>query len=360
MRPHVRMHALTLVAGIAVTLAAVPAHAATVTTKNACLYSFNSEYRDQLVTLTGSGSPAGAPAGATATLSGASISAQLPLSLPQTGYALGIFSPGYNAIPSRVWIAIAASNAVPAVQVRELSVVASTTIVVDGGGEFVSGTPIVVTIPIADTTWTVAADGPVTFAQAAGGTLPRLPVGVDDALVAVTGSIVVKPQLANLRFVLDCQPGFTAAPYTGFTPAAAQPFATLDAAAPVPPVAVPPPPAAAEAAPAPKLRVLSARSGVRGGRIALAVFCPKGTAACRGHVSVRSLVKVREASRRQHVTVVKRRAYSVPAGTTRTLRLPLTRAGRHYAANVFRTMRVLAKLEPRRGRVVTRVLTLDR
>ena len=136
------------------------------------------------------------------------------MSLPQTGYALGIFSPGYNAIPSRVWIAIAATNAVPAVQVRELSVVASTTIVVDGGGEFVSGTPIVVTIPIPDTTWTVAADGPVTFSQAGPGTLPQLPVGVDDALVAVTGSIVVKPQLANLRFVLDCQPGSTVAPYT--------------------------------------------------------------------------------------------------------------------------------------------------
>jgi hypothetical protein len=358
MRSHVRRNALTLVAGIVAALAAVPAHAATVTTRNACLYSFNNEYRDQLVTLTGSGSPAGAPAGATATLSGASISAQLPVTLPQTGYALGIFSPGYNAIPSRVWVAITASNAVPAVQVRELSVVASTTIVVDGSGEFVSGTPIVVTIPIPDTTWTVAADGPVAFSQAAGGTLPRLPVGVDDALVAVSGSIVVKPQLANLRFVLDCQPGSTAAPYTSFTAAAALPFATLDAAAPVPPVVVPA--ATAPRTAAPRLRILSPRSGVRGGRIALAVSCPRGTVACKGRVSVRSIVKVREGTRRRHVTMVTRRAYSVPAGRTRTLRLPLTRAGRHYTANVFRTMRVLAKLEPSSGRAVTRVLTLDR
>jgi hypothetical protein len=353
-----RTHVLMLVAGVVAALVAAPAHGATVTTKNACLYSFNSEYRDQLVTLTGSGSPAGAPAGTPATLSGASVSAQLPLSLPQTGYALGVFSPGYNAIPSKVWIAIAASNAVPPVQVRELSVIASTTIVVDGGGEFVSGTPIVVTIPIPDTTWTVAADGPVAFSQAGPGTLPQLPVGVDDALVAVAGSIVVKPQLANLRFVLDCQPGSTVAPYTAFTPAVAPPFATLDAAAPVPPVVPPPPPAPIVTPPAPQVRIVSTRSRVRGGRMPLVIACPKGSSACRGQVSVRSLVKIRRGTRRQYVTVVKRRAYSVPAGKTRTLRLPLTAAGRLHAGRVFK--RVQAKLAPSRGRVVTRALTLDR
>jgi hypothetical protein len=355
-----RTHALMLVAGVVAALAAAPAHGATVTTKNACLYSFNGEYRDQLVTLTGSGSPAGAPAGAAATLSGGSVSAQLPVSLPQTGYALGIFSPGYNAIPSKVWIAIAATNALPPLQVRELSVVASTTIVVDSGGEFVSGTPIVVTIPIPDTTWTVAADGPVTFSQGGSGTLPPLPVGIDDALVAVGGSIVVKPQLANLRFVLDCQPGSTASPFTTFTPAAAPPFATLDAAAPVPPVVVPPPPPVIAASSVPNVRIVSTRSRVRGGRMSLAIACPAGTATCRGHVSVRSRAKIRRGARRAYVTVVARRSYSVPAATTRTLRLPLTRAGRHYAGRVFKRLPVQAKLAPSRGRVVTRFLTLDR
>ena len=125
---------------------------------------------------------------------------------------------------------------------RELSVTASTTIVVDAGGNFVSGTPIVVTIPIPDTTWTIVSDGPVTFSQAGPGTLPTLPVGIDDKLTAVSGSIVVKPKLANLRFVLDCQPGSTVPPYTSLTPAAAAPFATLEAAAPVPAAVAPPPP----------------------------------------------------------------------------------------------------------------------
>ena len=214
MKPNVRMHAIALVA-VAGALGAGTAQAGTVTTTNACLYSINDEYRNQTVTLTGVGSPAGAPPGTPATLSGASLSATLPLSLPEQGYNLGIFSEGYNAIPSKVWIAIAASNATPAVQVKELSVVASTTIVLRNGpgSEFVSGTPIVVTIPIPDTTWTVAAAGPVSFSQAGPATLPSLPVGTGDKVQPVIGSIVVKPTLGTLRFVLDCQPGTTVSPF---------------------------------------------------------------------------------------------------------------------------------------------------
>ena len=135
---------------------AATAEAGTLTATNACLYSVNGEYRDQAVTLGGVGSPRDAAAGATATLSGAYISAKLPPSLPKTGYDLGVFKAGRNPIPSRVWIAIAAANATPATQVRELSVTASTTIKVATSGRFVSGTPIVVRIPIADTTWTVS------------------------------------------------------------------------------------------------------------------------------------------------------------------------------------------------------------
>ena len=130
MGPHVR----TRVAITAVLLglaAAADGRAASITANNACLYSFNNEYRTQLVTLGGTGSPALAPPGATATLSGASISATLPLGLPEQGYALGVFQPGFNAIPSQVWIALAAANAEPASQVFALSVTTSTTIEVD-------------------------------------------------------------------------------------------------------------------------------------------------------------------------------------------------------------------------------------
>lgn len=336
MRPHVPMSAIVVVATVAGVLAG-PAGARTVTTKNACLYSFNNEYRDQAVTLTGTGSPIGATAGATATLSGASVSAKLPVSLPRTGYELGIFRKGFNAIPSQVWIAIAATNAAPATQVRALTVRASTTIRVNAGGAFVSGTPIVVTIPIPNTTWTLAADGPVNFSQAAPGTLPALPVGVNDTVVPVTGSIVVKPKLASLRFVLDCQPGSTAAPFKTMTPAFASPFAGLEAAVPVPPSAL-------------KLRIASTTLKRVGRRVGISIACPAGASACTGGASVRSLAKA---------PIALRRAYTVPAGTTRSVQLTLTAAAQR-TLRTRRTLRVRVALDPPDGTDVTRILTLNR
>ena len=362
-------HAIAF-AVIAGALSTGTANAGTVTATNACLYSINDEYRPQTVTLTGVGSPAGAAPGSTATLSGASLSATLPTSLPEQGYNLGIFSEGYNAIPSRVWIALAATNAAPAAQVKELSVVASTTLVLENGpgSEFVSGTPIVVTIPIPDTTWTVLASGPVAFSQAAAGTLPSLPVGVDDKVQPVKGSIVVKPTLGSLRFVLDCQPGTTTPPYTSLTPAAAPPFAALEAAEPVPPLPPPPappppPPPPPAAAVPPKLAIVSPRAGVAGRRIAVAISCPADRSAgspCRGRITARSLISVREGSRRRTVQIAKPRSYSVPAGRQRTVTLALTKAGRHLTTSLFRTLRVRVTLEPTRGADVTRLMTLDR
>jgi hypothetical protein len=353
MRPHV-WTSLTIAVGVLAL--AVPAHAGTVTTANACLYSFNNEYRNQLVTLGGSGSPLDAPAGTVATLSGASISAALPPSLPQTGYELGIFQPGVNAIPSQVWVAIAAANAEPATQVQELSVTASTTIAVDGAGAFVSGTPIVVTIPIPDTTWTVAGTGPVTFAQAPAGTLPNLPVGVGDQVVPVTGSIIVKPKLASLRFVLDCQPGSTVAPFTSFTPAAAQPFATLETEQPVAPVAPPPPPAApAKATP----RVASTKLKVAGRRVGVAIACPTGGPICRGRIALRSVAPVRSGGRKRVLAVSPGAGYSVAAGRQRTVRLTLSRAARRLM-RTRRTLRVRVTLTPASGPAVKRDLTLQR
>ena len=378
MRRNARMHAITL-AAIAGTLVAGTAHAATVTTTNACLYSINDEYRNQTVTLTGVGSPAGAAPGTPATLSGASLSATLPPSLPEQGYNLGIFTEGYNAIPSRVWIAIATSNAMPAIQVRELSVVASTTIVLRNGpgSEFVSGTPIVVSIPIPDTTWTVAAPGPVSFSQAGPGTLPALPVGTGNKVQPVLGSIVVKPTLGTLRFVLDCQPGSTAPPYKVITRAVAPPFATLDAAAPVPPLPPPPPPPPVAPPPppptpasfspsavAPRLAIVSRHASVIGGRLRVTISCPPAVAGagstCRGTISARSLMAVRTDNGHRAVDVAKRRRYALEAGNRHVVTLALTGAGRHLTRSLFRSLRVRVTLAPTRGADVTRVLTLDR
>jgi hypothetical protein len=356
MRPHVRTYAIALFM-LAAGLATSPAYAGTITQPNACFYSVNEEFRNQAVVLSGVGSPVGAPAGTVATLSGASISAQLPPSLPMQGYEGGIFHSGYNEVPSKVWIAIAASNATPATQVRELSVIASTTITVQGGegSEFVSGTPIVVTIPIPDTTWTVAADGPVTFAQAPAGSLPDLPVGLDDKVIAVKGSIVVKPSLGGLRFVMDCQPGSTAAPNKVATPLAATPFAQLEAAAPVPPPPPPPPPVK----PAGKPRVASSKLKLVAGRVAITIACPAGTVACKGRVGVRSLAPLKLGSKRAILDLTASRAYVVPASRQRVFKIAITPAARRVM-RARRSLGLRVTLKPSAGANASRVLTLSR
>jgi hypothetical protein len=339
---------VTIACGLLALALCAPAGAGTRTTTNACLYSVNDEYRDQLVTLTGSGSPVGAAAGATATLSGASVSAALPPSLPKTGYDLGIFRAGQNLIPSKVWLAIAAAGAAPATQVQELSVTASTTIKVGAGGNFVSGTPIVVKIPLPDTTWTVDGSAPVAFSQAGPGTLPSLPVGLNDQVVPVAGSIVVKPTLGSLRFLMDCQPGSTAAPFKTFAPAIAAPFATLDADDVVAPAPAP-------AAP----RVTSTKLKLAGSRTAVVVACPAGVQACKGRIALRSRAPVRIGGRSRILTVAPVAGYDVAAGARKTVALKLGSAARTVMRK-RRTLRVRVTLTPASGAAVTRDLTLQR
>jgi hypothetical protein len=340
---------VALLGGLAALSFTLPAGAGTRTTTNACLYSVNNEYRDQLVTLGGAGSPREAAAGAPVTLSGTYISATLPPSLPKTGYDLGIFKAGHNSIPSRVWLAIAAAHATPPTQVREVSVTASTTIRIGAGGNFVSGTPIVVRIPIPDTLWTATGEGPVSFSQAAAGSLPSLPVGINDTLVPVAGSILVKPKLANLRFLMDCQPGSTAAPYKSLTPALASPFATLEVDSPLPAAT-----AATRAA-----SVASTKLKRAGSRVAVAIACPAGASACKGRITLRSVAPVRLAGRSQTRVVALGAAYNVPAGARRTVRLTLSRVARTLL-RTRRTLRVRATLSPATGKAVKRDLTLHR
>ena len=345
MRP--RAYAQVAIASGLLALAlCAPAAAGTLTTTNACLYSVNGEYRNQPVKLTGAGSPAGAAAGSTATLSGASLSATLPPSLPKTGYDLGLFKAGRNPIPSRVWLAIAAAGASPATQVLALSVTASTTIKVNAQGRFVSGTPIVVTIPIPATTWTVDGSVPVAFSQAGPGTLPGLPVGINDQVVPVAGSIVVKPTLANLRFLMDCQPGSTAAPFKTLTPAIAAPFATLEAAGPAAPASARP-------------SVVSTRLRVAGSRARVVVACPAGPAACRGRIALRSRAPVRIGTRSRILTVARNASYDVAAGARKTVALELGAAARAVLRK-RRTLRVRVTLTPVSGEAITRDLTLRR
>jgi hypothetical protein len=240
-----------------------------------------------------------------------------------------------------------------------LNATAATTITTSPDGAFVSGTPIDVTIPIDATTWTVAGE-PVSFAQAGPGTLPPLPVGLNDSVVPVTGSIVIAPKLASLRFVMDCQPG--SAPVDGktFTPAIASPFAMLEAAAPVAPIAPPPPPSAApQSTSKPKARVASTRLKIVGGRVRVIVGCPAGTSTCKGRVALRSVAPVLADGRRRILVVAPSTSYSIAAGKRKTVQL---RVGATVRALMRKrtSLRVRTTLAPSSGAVIKRELTLKR
>jgi hypothetical protein len=225
-------------------------------------------------------------------------------------------------------------------------VTASTTIKVGAQGNFVSGTPIVVKIPLPDTTWAVDGSAPVGFSQAGPGTLPSLPVGINDTVVPVSGSIVVKPTLGNLRFLMDCQPGNTVAPFKTFTPAIAAPFAALEADSPVAPASAQP-------------RVASTKLKLAGSRTAVVVTCPAGSGACKGRIALRSRAPVRIGARSRILTVAPNATYDVAAGARKTVALKLGRAARAVMRK-RRTLRVRVTLTPASGAAITRDLTLQR
>ena len=345
MRLHVRIY-VAIAGGLLGIVLAAPAHAGSLTTTNACLYSVNGEYRDQAVKLSGVGSPRDAAAGATATLSGGSISAALPASLPKTGYDLGIFKAGLNQIPSRVWLAIAAANATPATQVRELSVTASTTIKVNAAGAFVSGTPIVVTIPIPNTTWTAAGTGPGRLLPGRAGHAAH-PAGRPQRRArrrspAASSSSRSSPTCASSW---TASPARTAAPFKSSPPPRRR---RSPRSRPT-----------SRSSPASRRRGSPRRSSRRSAaRVGISIACPAGADACKGRVSLRSALALRvtgaacSRSRR-------RRRYNVAAGATKTVRLTLNPIARKRLAE-RRTLRTRVTLTPASGVPVKRDLTLQR
>jgi hypothetical protein len=327
-----------LLVGILCAIAAVPsgAAAATATTTNACNWSVDGVWRNLDITLRGTGVPNPVAPGGGVGLRSVSVGARLPDWVPEYGYNFGLLKAGYNELPSRVWVAIAAGGATGAAHVYEMPVTASTTITVDDEARFVSATPIDVSIPLPDTAWTAQASGEMTFRQAPAGALPPLPVGNGGATVAVSGSVFIYTTIGgSTRLTLDCQPGRGNAAGDGLTPATAAPFETIpigtSGGAPKPPV---------PALPAGALRVTA-----RGVPVRLA--CPAGGPDCEGTARL-------SASGRR----IAQRPYSVPAGRRETVRLRLTAAGARLMRGRERAQVRLEAVPPAPGTAATRRLSL--
>ncbi len=347
----IRTRRLSALLGCLLALAvAAPSAGASTTTTNACHWSIDGLWRDLDLTLAGVAAPNPVGPGGGVTLGGATIAARLPDWIPQYGYNLGLLSAGRNDLPSRVWVAIAGEGSAQQVQVREASVTATTTIAVDGDANFVSATPLDVALPLPSSDWTAGASGSLAFRQAAGGTLPALPVGVGGAAVTPRGSAFVSTTLGGgARLALDCMPGNGTDGGRAFAAKLAQPFETVaieDGAD------APPPP---RSSPAPRIRSERLRATTRA--VPVAVACPAGGVACEGVARVRVHASRRLPLRRRQVTLAER-AYRVRAGARAELRLPLTDAGARLLRKHEQLSVRLAVVPPKPSRATVRRLTL--
>jgi len=212
--------------GVSVLGLGAAAHAAPSTTKNACKYSYDGNWRDHDLVLAATASGTASPGG-TITLSSTTMAAELPAYIPEYGYNLGLLQAGDNAIPTKLWLAIAGSNTEEGSQVVEAEVSAVATATVDG--DTVVGSPIKVDVSLPDSTWTATGNDIVVFTQAGP---DKLPDGLPGAGVSGTfnpvGSLYVSSSLtAALRFNLDCQPGRFADEGKAITTGPASPFATV-------------------------------------------------------------------------------------------------------------------------------------
>lgn len=226
-----RRLALAAIVATAVAGALVPAtaHAAEVTTMNACQYSYDDLWRPLPITLGGQASVASARAGDDVTLSSRTFAVDLPAWLAETGYQFGLLRAGDNELDVSVWVAVRGTNTVEQARWERLDGTAETTIETDSSGRFVSATPITYSVsPPPPSTWE-AKGGQVGFAQAPSGSLPAIPVGPQDSLRTPKGSIFILARLGEtLRLGFDCAAGVNDADGGGYVPATAAPFATTD------------------------------------------------------------------------------------------------------------------------------------
>jgi hypothetical protein len=152
---------LGLMAGLVpALLGAAPASADTVTTNNSCTNTAQAGTSALAITVSGEGTPDPITLGTgDITLSGATFGIDVPPTVLLAGYGLGLLTVGTNNIPANVSVTLLGSNTSQVSQaVGPLAVVGVTTITDPTPADKTSGdesaTPLAVSAPIPDTTWT--------------------------------------------------------------------------------------------------------------------------------------------------------------------------------------------------------------
>jgi hypothetical protein len=329
----------TLTATVLASLVLVPASpaaAGTLTTTNACLWSFDGFWRDQAVDLAGTGTPAPVAPASGVALTAASVHARLPDWVGSIGANTGLLKPGENEIPTKVWVALAGDGLTPGVQVLALETIVRTTVTEQPDGSYTS-TPIDVPIPLPDTAWATAGEGTAAWRQAGPGTLPTVAGGNGGANVTPKGSVFISSTFSGGGALqLDCQPGTAPRDGKSFTGVAAAPFEAVPvkAGAPVTPL------------PTIKTPVVALKSAkLAGKRVSLALAC--AGAACKGAVTLKYAGG----------SVARKTTYSLAAGAKKTLKLSLTAAAKR-ALKRKGSLRVQVKVTTDGGKTVSKTLRL--
>ncbi|MGD9697113.1 MAG: hypothetical protein AB7V42_15800 [Thermoleophilia bacterium] len=330
--------------------AAGTAAAAPTAVPNSCFYGFDSFWRDQDISFDGTPAPAAVPPGSGSLLTQSVVQATLPTWIPQYGYNLGLFTAGLNEVPATVWVALQGVGSAEGVQVRKLEVTAATTITADAGGQFVSGTPVSVSVPIPDTVWSAAKAGTVALRQAGAGALPAVP-GPSGAPTTPKGSLFIEARLANnVRFQLDCQPGSSGSGGSTMTPAAAPAFATVAIDPDAPPSGIASPAAKTVTLPPGVLRL-------SGRKVRVPVTCAAAVP-CTGVVRLRSAARVKVGRTRDIQTLGQAR-FRVAAGAKGAATITLTARGRAVMKD-RRALAVRVTAAPAAGPLAARAATLRR
>jgi len=322
-----------------VLIPASPAAAGTLTTTNACQWSFDGLWRDQAIDLTAVGSPTPVAPSSGLALTAGSIHARLPDWVGTYGANLGMLKPGANDVRAKVWVALSADGASEGVQFRSLETIVRVTVTEQPDGTY-TATPIDVTIALPDTAWTtVPTVGVAAFRQAGPGTLPTIAGGNNGANVTPKGSVFISAAFAGgAALQLDCQPGSAPRDGKSFTGVTAAPFESvpISSGAPATPV------------PTVKKPVISLRSTKlkrSGKRVSVALACAAAT--CKGAVTLKYAGG----------TLARKTSFSLAAGGKLTLKPTLTAAARRSLQRKG-SLLVQVKVTTTGGKTVSKKLRL--